>query len=354
MGGAGAPRIGLCRLRAGSQVAYASAGQGPPLVMVPGWLSHVEKVWTHPAARSARDKLSAAHRFIWYDRLGCGLSDRDGFTPSIENDVEQLEAVLEATGVERCCLIGYSFGGPAAATFAARHPERVDRLVLYATYARGRALASDEQHESLKALIRANWALGSRAFATMFLPNGSAQDLSWFGRFQRDAATAEMAVALLDELRNHDVREALVHVRVPTLVLTNRLDPAVHPDNARDVAALVPGAILHVLDGNEHEPFIRDSGNVAEAILDFVDRRPLTGPRVDVAPPAPALSPRETEVLQLLAAGEPNKVIARRLGIGVATVERHVASIYRKLGARGRADAALQAVALGLVPVPVR
>ena len=324
------------------------------MVMVPGWLSHLERVWTHPAARSARDKLAAAHRFVWYDRLGCGLSDRVGFTPSIDNDVEQLEAVLDATGVERCSLIGYSFGGPAAATLAARHPERVDRLVLYSTYARGRALASDGQHEALKALIRGNWALGTRALATLFVPNGSPQDVSWFRRFQRDAATAEMAVTLLDAMRTHDAREALVQVRAPTLVLTNRHDPACNPDNSREVAALVPGAILHILDGNEHEPFIRDSGSVVEAILDFVERRPLTSPTLDVAPPALALSPRETEVLRLLAAGEANKVIAGRLGIGVATVERHVASIYRKLGARGRADAALHAVALGLVAVPVR
>lgn len=352
-GSTAAPSIGLCRLPSGSQVAYATLGKGPPLVMVPGWLCHVEKVWTHPAARSARDKLAEAHRFVWYDRLGCGLSDRDGFTPSIENDVEQLEAVLDATGSERCSLIGYSFGGPAAATLAARHPERVDRLVLYSTYARGRALASDEQHESLKALIRGNWALGTRALATILVPNGSPQDLSWFSRFQRDAATPEMAVTLLDAMRNHDAREALVQVRAPTLVLTNRHDPAIRPDNSREVAALVPEAVLHVLDGNEHEPFIRDSGSVVEAILNFVDRRPLSSPKLDVAP-ALALSPRETEVLQLLAAGEPNKVIARRLGIGVATVERHVASIYRKLGARGRADAALHAVALGLAPVPVR
>jgi pimeloyl-ACP methyl ester carboxylesterase/DNA-binding CsgD family transcriptional regulator len=344
----------MCRLPSGSRVAYATVGQGPPLVMVPGWLSHVEKVWSHPAARSARDKLSAGHRFIWYDRLGCGLSDREGFTPSVENDVEQLEAVLAATGVERGYLIGYSFGGPAAATFAARHPERVDRLVLYATYARGRALATDAQHESLMALIRANWTFGARALATLFVPNGSPQDLSWFSRFQRDAATAEMAATLLDAMRNHDAREALVQVRAPTLVLTNRHDPALHPDNSRELAALVPGAILHVLDGNEHEPFIRDSGSVVEAILNFVDGHPLPSPKVHVAPPAVPLSPRETEVLQLLAAGEPNKIIARRLGIGVATVERHVASVYRKLGARGRADAALYAVALGLVPVPVR
>ncbi len=107
----GTPTIGFSRLPQGNTVAYATLGHGPPLVMLPGWLSHVEKLWTHPAAASAREKFAAAHQFIWYDRLGCGLSDRDGFSPSVDNDVEQLEAVLDATGVERASLIGYSWGG---------------------------------------------------------------------------------------------------------------------------------------------------------------------------------------------------------------------------------------------------
>jgi pimeloyl-ACP methyl ester carboxylesterase/DNA-binding CsgD family transcriptional regulator len=347
-----APTIGFCQLPGGPTVAFATAGQGPPLVMLPGWVSHVEKMWSHPAAVTARDKLAAAHRFIWFDRLGCGLSDRDGFSPSVENDVEQLEAVLLAAGVDRCSLIGYSMGGPAAALFAARHPGRVDRLVLYSTYARGWTLSSDAQHESMKALIRSNWALGALTLAALFVPNGSRRDLNWFSRFQRDAATAETAVLLFDAVRTHDARRALTAVRSPTLVLTNRHDGAVDPENSREVSALVRGATLQVLEGNEHEPFIRDSGSVAEAILGFVDGRPPTGPVPEAAPAAQTLSRRETEVLTLLAEGQPNKVIAQRLGIGVATVERHVASVYRKVGARGRADAALHAASLGLVPLP--
>jgi len=349
-----ATSIGFCQLPTGPTVAFATAGQGRPLVMLPGWLSHVEKMWTHPAAATALDKLAGAHRFIWYDRLGSGLSDREGFIPSVDNDVEQLEAVLHAANVERCSLIGYSMGGPAAATFAARCPRRVDRLVLYSTYARGSALISDTQHESMKALIRSNWALGALTLATVFIPNGSRRDLNWFSRFQRDAATAEMAVSLFDAIRKHDARRALTAVQTPTLVLTNRHDSACRPENSREVAALVPGATLHVLDGNEHEPFIRDSGNVVEAILDFVAGRPLPGQQPDPPPTGRALSPRETEVLTLLAEGQPNKVIAQRLDIGVATVERHVASVYRKVGARGRADAALHAVSLGLVSPPAR
>ena len=96
-----APTMGFCRLPAGPMVAFATAGEGAALVMLPGWLSHLKEMWTHPAAATARDKLTAAHRFVWHDRLGCGLSDREGFTPSLENDLEQLEAVLDAAGVER-------------------------------------------------------------------------------------------------------------------------------------------------------------------------------------------------------------------------------------------------------------
>ncbi len=138
-----ATRVEFCQTAGGHRVAYAEAGHGRPLVMLPGWLSHVEQLWTHPAAASARAKLARSHRFIWYDRLGCGLSDRTGFSPSVDDDVDQLEAVLAAADVERCSLVGYSWGGPAS-----------------------------------------NWHLGTLALGTMFVPNASGRDLRWFARFQ--------------------------------------------------------------------------------------------------------------------------------------------------------------------------
>ena len=331
----GVPTIGSASCRREPRSPMPSSGAGPPLVLLPGWLSHVEMVWMHPAAASARDKLASAHRLIWYDRLGCGLSDRSGFTPSVENDVEQLEAVLDATGVERASLIGYSWGGPAAAVFAARHPERVERLVLYSTYARGWAVSSEETHEGFKALLKANWHLGS-------ITSGSRR------RPQRQPAGPQLVQPLPTRCRDAgdghrpcSTRCAITTcawrsrtIRTPTLVLTNQHDPVVDPEHSREVAALVPGATLHVLDGNEHEPFIRDSGNVVEAILDFVAGRPLDDPR---RPPSTEsmqpLSRREREVLQLFAEGEPNKAIAPSTSASPSpTVERHVASIYRKVG----------------------
>jgi DNA-binding CsgD family transcriptional regulator len=210
-----------------------------------------------------------------------------------------------------------------------------------------------ERHEAFTALLRSNWHLGTLALGTMFVPNASGRDLRWFARFQRAATSADVAVMLLDEMRHHDVRSALVRITVPTLVLANRYDPVIGAEHAREVASLVPGAVLHVLEGNEHEPFIRDSGDVVDAVLDFVDGRPLRPARRRV-PSGADLSPRETEVLRLLAGGAANKSIANELGIKPATVERHVANVYRKLGANGRADAALAAAGLGLVTLPGR
>jgi len=255
---------------------------------------------------------------------------------------------MDAAGIRRASLIGYSFGGPPAALFAARFPERVERLVFYSSFARGANLATAKSHEALKQLIAADWSLGSRTFASLFLPNGSGYDLRWFSRFQRHAATAEMAIRLLDHLRSLDVREVLSSIKVPVLVLHNGRDSVVPFANAEEIAALVPGASIAKLEGNEHEPFIRDSGNVVEAILDFVDGRPPGSSTVRLSTPE-ALTPREREVLRLIALGESNKSIASTLRIQVGTVERHVANVYGKLGARGRADAARQAVALGVV-----
>ncbi|QBI18280.1 alpha/beta fold hydrolase [Egibacter rhizosphaerae] len=346
--GSSVATVEFCRLADGSRVAYATVGHGPALVMLPGWLCHLEESWAHPAAASARAKFAGARRFVWYDRLGCGLSDREGFEPSLDNDVDQLVAVLDAAGIDRADLIGYSFGAPPAAVFAARYPERVDRLVCYSAFARGTAISTAEGSEALKHLIRLDWGLGSRALASRLVPNASSRDLAWFDRFQRTAASAETACRLLDHQWTMDVREALPAIRAPTLVLHNRDDRAVPLSAGQEIAALVPGAELRVLDGNEHDPFIRDSGSVVESILAFVDGRPQPA---EAAPPPPGvvLTPREREVLVLIARGAANKRIATTLGVTLATVERHVTNLYRKLDANGRADAVLAAVDMGLV-----
>lgn len=333
---------------AGSHVAFATLGSGSPLVMVPGWLCHLEQSWTHPAAASARAKLASEHRFIWYDRLGCGLSDRDGFELTLDNDVEQLVAVLDATEVERTHLIGYSFGVPPAVLFAARFPERVDRLVLCSGFARGTAMMTRETLDALVQLIDADWEMAAQLLSARWLPNASSQDLRWFSRFQQDASDAQMATRLLEHTWAMDVREVLSRLEVPTLVIHDRHDQTIPMTAAEEIEALVPGSELCLLDGNEHDPFIRDSGSLVDIILDFVNERPIREPSTPT-PPDVELSPREREVLRLIASGATNAEIADELSISVKTVERHVTTTYRKVGARGRADATRCAVTLGVV-----
>ena len=341
--------VRFCSLEDGSRIAYASLGKGPPLVMVPGWLSHLEELWKHPWASATRNRLCRDNRLIWYDRLGCGLSDRGSLRHSLEHDVAELKAVLDAAGITRCTLFGYSLCGPVAAAFAARHPERVHRLVLCSTFARGSAVTDPEQINALRHLVRANWDLGSRTLASMLLPNGSSEDLHWFSCLQRLAAYSDVAEQFLDHVWNLDVRDLLPEIRVPTLVVHSRHDPAVPVTAAEEIAALLPDACLEILEGNEHDPLIRGSRYLVERVLAFVHGQPPESCS-ESHPNGNALTRREQEVLKLIARGAPNKVISSTLGIAVSTVERHVTNIYGKLDVCGRANAAMRAVKMGLVP----
>lgn len=340
-----------CRVAGGFSLVYASEGEGAPLIMVPGWLCHAHEFWTHPAAARARAKLARSHRFIWYDRLGCGLSERQGFPLSLDNDVEQLAAVMDAAGIESASLMGYSFGSPLAAAFAVRYPERVNRLVFCSGFARGSAIALDSQFEGLKHIVRTDWGLGSRTLAAMLLPTGSSSDLQWYTHFQHSAATAAVTECLLEHIRSTDVRDILPNVRAPTLVIHNRDDRAVPVEAGKELAALIPGAKLHLLEGDDHDPFIRNTGSLVETILDFVGGRPIFARTPHQASRDP-LTVREQEVLQLIAEGLSNKEVARSLDIASATVERHVTNIYAKIDVRSRTEATLRAIEMHLTTSP--
>lgn len=346
------PTIGFARTSDGRSIAYGWVGSGPPLVMVPGWLSHVTRLWSHPDAASAQRRLSERHRFVWYDRCGSGLSESDEPTTTLDDDVDELVAVLDALDIERTDLIGYSMGGPTSVAFAARHPERVRHLVLYATLARGADLANEEFRVALVTLIRSGWSAASQLLASTLLPGASAADVTWFGRFQRRAATAENAASLLQFLYDMDVRDLLGEVRVPTTVIGASEGRIMRMSHASELAAGIPGARLVTVGGNTHDPFIRDVTDVVDAILAAVEGRPHEVVAPSTRPPAERLTGRETEVLTAVAAGNSNKEIASLLGVSVATVERHLTNLYRKLDANGRADAAVRGIRLGLVRQP--
>ncbi len=341
------PSVAYCRVPGSGRIALASLGDGPPLILLPGWFTHLHERWSHPCAAAARARLVRAHRLVWYDRLGCGLSDRRRFPHSLRGDVDQLLAVMDSLGIERAHLLAHCAGTPAATTFAALYPERVDRLVCCSGFARGGVAVTPDWVEAFRHLIRTHWELATRTLATLVIPNGSAGDLAWFSDFQQMTTTPEAARQLLDHLLALDACATLPSVRAPTLVVHDRDDPIIPLAAGKELAALIPGARLHIQEGRGHDLLIRPSSTLVDVILAFLARRPFNGDATE-RKTQEHLTRREKEILRLIAEGDSNKSIARVLGIAPGTVERHVTNIYGKMAVRGRAEAATRAVQLGL------
>ncbi|HTZ87385.1 MAG TPA: alpha/beta fold hydrolase [Solirubrobacteraceae bacterium] len=331
-------------------VAYAVSGGGPALVMPAWWASHVELNWRDAAYRSFWESVAEGHLLVRYDGPGVGMSDRDveprGRT--LESEVALLGAVLDELGLERVALVGGSSGGCASIAFAARFPERVERLLLYGAYAEGEAIAPAEVRDALVAAVRSHWGLGSRVLADVFIGDADAQERERFVSVQRAAASAETAAALLEQIYSFDVRGELERVRAPTLVVHRRADRAIPYEQGRALAAGIPGARLIALEGRAHMPWIGEAEPVARALRSALapaaDRE-----RVEAEPAAALLTRREREVLTLVAAGLSEQEIAEQLVLSKHTVHRHVANIRHKLGRGSRAAAVAEAARLGLI-----
>jgi pimeloyl-ACP methyl ester carboxylesterase/DNA-binding CsgD family transcriptional regulator len=343
---------GFARLPDGARIAFAVVGSGPAVVLPAWWVSNVVEDWQSKPLRGFIEGLAAGRMVVRYDRLGTGLSDRERppetFTPEFEDAT--LCAVLNELGLARVTLMGISCGGCVAVNFAARRPERVDRLALYGTYAHGHALGPPQARASMVDLVRSHWGLGSRLLADMFGPSWSAEDRVAFTASQRAAADAQVAADLLGLIYETDVRDDLSAIRAPALVVHREHDRAMRLRGAREVAALLPHADLVTLAGDAHLPWHGDGDAVLRVIAPFLG---IEGP------PAPAsaadadalgeLSAREREVLGLVAQGLSDPQIAERLVLSPHTVHRHVANILAKLRLPTRAAAAAAAARAGLL-----
>ena len=343
---------GFARLPDGERIAFAVVGSGPAVVMPAWWVSNLVEDWHSDPLRRFIEGLAADRMVVRYDRLGTGLSDRERppetFTPEFEDAT--LCAVLDELAVVRMTLVGISCGGCTAASFAARRPERVDRLALYGSYAHGHGLGPPQARTSMVDLVRSHWGLGSRLLADMFGPSWSAEDRVAFTALQRGAANAGVAADLLELIYATDVRDDLPRVRAPALVVHREHDRAMRLRGAREVAALLPQADLVTLPGDAHLPWHGDGDGVLRAIAPFlgIEGPPASESRAD-AGWLGELSAREREVLGLVAQGLSDPQIAERLVLSPHTVHRHVANILAKLRLPTRAAAAAAAARAGLL-----
>jgi pimeloyl-ACP methyl ester carboxylesterase/DNA-binding CsgD family transcriptional regulator len=334
---------------AGRRVAYAVTGDGPPLVAPAWWVSHVELDWADQTFRGLWESVGNGYTVVRYDRLGVGMSDRDlrDEDLTLDGEVALLGAVLDELALENVVLVGGSSGGCAAIAYAARFPERVERLLLYGAYADGPSITSPEVRELIVATVRSHWGLGSRVLADIFLGDTDSAAQERLARHQRAAASPETAAALLELIYHADVRAELARVRAPTLVVHRRGDRAIPYHLGRELAAAIPGATLVPLTGNAHFPWAGDTPSVARALRAVLAPEPAA--RIAGEPAAVLLSGREREVLALVAEGLSDPEIAEQLVLSQHTVHRHVANIRNKLGRGSRTAAVAEAARLGLL-----
>ena len=334
---------------AGRRVAYAVTGEGPALVAPAWWISHLELDWRDQAFQGFWSSVAEGHTLVRYDRLGVGMSDRDVRDEdlTLDADLALLGAVLDQLSSDTISLVGGSSGGCAAIVFAARFPERVDRLLLYGAYADGPSITTPAVRDAIVGTVRSHWGLGSRLLADFFLGDTDSEAQERLARYQRDAASPETAALLLERIYRDDVRSELAEVRAPTVVVHRRDDRAIPYRLGRELAAGIPTATLIPLAGNADFPWAGDSGSVARALRAAL--APEAPSRPSPAGPTVELSGREREVLTLIAQGLGDHEIAQQLVVSRHTVHRHVANIRHKLGCTTRAAAVAEGARLGLL-----
>jgi pimeloyl-ACP methyl ester carboxylesterase len=321
------------------RVAYTVTGSGPPLLCLLGWVSHLGLLWEHPEHRRFFEALAREYTVIRYDKVGCGLSDRARTDFTMEFELAVLEALVEHLGLTRFALFGSCEGGQVAAAYAATHPDVLSSLIVYGSCARGRDLATDDVKQSVLALVRAHWGLGSRVLADIWLPEAPAELTELFAQMQRAAATAGVAASLLDMFYRFDVADLLPAIRVPTLVAHRRDSRAVRFELGREVAALIPGAQFAALPGRMQPIYAEGADSAASMLLAFL-RDQTRRPAAQAGGP---LTARELQVADLIAEGLTNAEIARTLGVSVRTVDSHVEHVRTKLGVRARTQIAVWA-----------
>ena len=263
-------RIQFCLTGEGAHIAYATMGQGLPLIWPAYWVSHLEEEWKHPFFRAFFRRLAVNHTIVKYDKHGCGLSDRDRTEFSLEKEVRDLEALIDHLKLQRFALFGMSQGGPTAITYTVKHPQFVSHLILYGTWPRGNAGAPPELKVSLCNLIRTSWGLGSKTLADVFVPDSGMDGLKYFTKLQRKAATGEMAAQLLENEEHIDVTELLPQVTTPTLITHRKGDRACSIQGGRELAASIPNARFVLLEGIDHLPWLGDSESVLSAVEEFL------------------------------------------------------------------------------------
>ncbi|WP_299969393.1 alpha/beta hydrolase [uncultured Roseobacter sp.] len=280
-----AQRIGFCKVCDGTKIAYATLGQGPPLLKAANWLNHLEFDWNSPIWGRSFAEIARYRNFIRYDERGCGLSDWDVDDLSFDAFVEDLEAVADKLELERFPLLGISQGAAVSIEYAVRHPERVSGLILVGAYAAGwRHLTDPEEQarrEAVLTLTELGWGTDNSAyrhiFSRTFMPEATREELEWFDEFQRQTTSPRNAARFQNAFGEIDVRHRLAQVKVPTIVLHSRYDQRIPLNVGREVASGIPNAHFVPLESRNHILIEREPAwkTCAETIGQFLAEKKI-------------------------------------------------------------------------------
>ena len=262
-------------------IAYIVEGDGPiDLMWIPPWISQVEYLWSDRSLMRVMRRITSFARFITFDRRGSGLSDPFFGAPTLEDQMDDLIAVMDAVGSERVAIVGTLEGGPMAATFAATHPDRVSALVLYATFARATwapgyefAWPAEVRDAHMAELVE-HWGEGRVVAGVAPSEASDPGFMEWGGRLERLAASPSTIRRLMGLIGEFDVRDVLPSIRVPTLVMHRRDDSFIKIEHSRYLAQHIPGARYVELEGSDNMFSLGDS----EGLLGEIEEH-LTGVR---------------------------------------------------------------------------
>ncbi|HKX92604.1 MAG TPA: alpha/beta fold hydrolase [Sphingomicrobium sp.] len=244
----------------GTRLAFAERGDGFPLVKAASWMSHLEVDPVSPAHGHWVRECARAHRFIRSDMRGFGLSDWQPPNLDFEHMVEDLAAVIDAAGVETCDLLGLSHGGTIAMAYAARHPERVRKLVVVNGFAAGWRVRGDPEEiawrESLMEMNRRQPAfrrsLLGEMFITLYYPSASQHIIDWHNEYFQKLGPTNNMEPVIQLVSRIDIRDELARIQARTLFFHCRLDGNVPLVAGRQAAEAIAGARLVELDSANH------------------------------------------------------------------------------------------------------
>jgi pimeloyl-ACP methyl ester carboxylesterase/DNA-binding CsgD family transcriptional regulator len=323
-----APPVRYAKTSDGYDIAYLVGGEGPPLVFMPFHFNQIQRRWRGPwYARG----LAECRQVYLYDSRGQGFSScglrRD---PTVDDYLRDLEAVIEANGLQRFALVAYGGFAHVAIRYTVEHPESVHALVLICTsesFAAWPLL-------SLVPLAETNWDL----FVNLAFTKNAPQEIkARLVDFAKSSTTQEDHIRMIRGFAASDVGELLPRLTVPVLLLHSERQHWLSPEEGVKLAARIPGARLVFLEGDA-EP---DDVQVVRAARRFLEEVPplLDGEAKNTGRTVPVLSSRQREVLDLLARGRTNREIAEALVLSERTVQRHIADLYARIGVRNRAEA---------------